>query len=514
MKKIFSLFIFIIISLSFYAQNHYWVFFSNKKGSKFNPYEYFDPKAISRRLKNGISLYDSTDFPVNKTYIQKIKAIADSTNTVTRWFNGISIYANKEELSEISKLYFVKSIEPIVLSTYLADYDTIITTADSSLLEKDMEMLEAKKFAEKGINGKGVRIAIFDAGFPGVDVNPVFAHLRKEHKILKTYDFAKKRQFVYDFDSHGSETFSCIAGQIGNLKLGLATEAEFLLARTEVKPEPFSEEENWLAAAEWADKNGADIISSSLGYTLPRYFQYQMDGKSTFVARAAKMASDKGILVVNSMGNDGDSKWKVLSTPADVEEVLSVGGIDPKTGLSINFSSFGPTADGRLKPNVCAAGEALVASPKKLEIAYGTSFSTPLIAGFAACVMQLDTNLSGQKLKMAIEKSASLYPYFDYSLGYGIPKASYFTDNKKNIHKTFSVEQKWDSFKIKIDTNKSTFNPNEYFYYHISNLNGKIYDYYVLKADTVYFDIDYSKYTKPFIFMAEYKGYTFKKEIK
>ncbi len=192
---------------------------------------------------------------------------------------------------------------------------------------------------------------------------------------------------------------------LGEMKMGLATEAEFLLARTEVNTEPFSEEENWLAAAEWADKNGADIISSSLGYTLPRYFQYQMDGKSTLVARAATMAFEKGILVVNAMGNDGAGKWFVVGTPADAEEVLSVGGVDPFTNVHISFSSFGPTADGRMKPNVCAAGQALVASPKRITKAYGTSFATPLVTGFAACVLQLNPDFTVQELKTNIEQS-------------------------------------------------------------------------------------------------------------
>lgn len=167
----------------------------------------------------------------------------------------------------------------------------------------------------------------------------------------------------------------------------MASNAEFLLARTEVNAEPFAEEEWWLAAAEWAGKNGAHIINSSLGYTYHRYFPEQMDRKTSLVARAANMAASKGIIVVNAMGNDGDNSWKAVGTPADADTVLSVGSVDPYKEYKINFSSFGPTVDGRMKPNVTNSGFAAVAVKKdKLGNAHGTSFASPLISGFVACI--------------------------------------------------------------------------------------------------------------------------------
>ncbi|MEA3452574.1 MAG: S8 family serine peptidase [Bacteroidota bacterium] len=513
MKKIAAFLLLFFISISFFAQNHYWVFFTDKNNTTFNPYEYFDQKAIERRIKNNINLYDSTDFPVNQTYIQATINIVDSSRTVTRWFNGISVFASEEKIKLVADLPFVKKISPIFSHSFLATYRTELSYSDSMLLEKSMNLHEANLFTENEIDGTGIRIAVFDGGFPGVDTIPIFEHLRKDGRILKTYDFTKNKDFVYSYNSHGTNTLSCIAGIAGNIKMGMATGAEFLLARTEVNSEPFSEEENWLAAAEWADKNGVDIISSSLGYTLPRYFQYEMDGKSTFVAKAAKMASDKGILVINSMGNDGDGKWKVAGTPADVEEVLSVGGVDPYSHLKINFSSLGPTADGRMKPNVCATGKAIVAGPKRIKTAYGTSFSTPIIAGFAACVMQIDSSLSGQKLKKKIEESTNLYPYFDYSHGYGLPKASFFFNNKNNNNELFTVEKDNQSFKISIDTIKVDFDPEDYFYYHFRDLNGKIIKYYVLRIDKAEIYIDYSYFYESFIFMAHYKGYTYETKI-
>lgn len=482
MKNKLIVVILLFFSVISFSQDRYWVFFTNKKNSTFDPYSYFDQKAIDRRIKHGISLYDSSDFPVNQQYISSVDFIVDSVNTVTRWFNGASVIATPTQISEVLKLPFVKNIEPIFLQTYTCVYDTFLSSYDSVLLNQQLELMQGSKFITNKINGAGIRIAIFDAGFPTVDYHPVFEHIRNDNRIIKTYDFAKKNDYVYKYNSHGTMVMSCIAGITNGINIGLATGAEFLLARTEIAREPFSEEENWLAAAEWADKNGADIITSSLGYTLPRYFQYNMDGKTTLVAKAAKMASDKGILVVNAMGNDGDSDWKVVGTPADAQEVLSVGGVEPENGTHIDFSSFGPTADGRLKPEVCAAGKALVASKDGLTISYGTSFSTPLITGFAACALQTDTSLTNMQLKQEIINSASLFPYFDYAHGYGIPQASYFVDKQNNISDTtFYFRIEGDSVLVDILKNDNIKSENRFLYYKFSYTNRKISQYGVLE---------------------------------
>ncbi|MBN2664210.1 MAG: S8 family serine peptidase [Bacteroidales bacterium] len=484
--------ILLFFSVISFSQNRYWVFFTNKKNSTFDPYSYFDQKAIDRRVKHGVPLYDSSDFPVNQQYISSVNFIVDSVNTVTRWFNGVSVIATPAQISEVLELSFVKNIEPIFLQTYTCDYDTFLSSYDSVLLNQQLELMQGSKFINNNFNGAGIRIAIFDAGFPSVDIHPVFEHIRNNNRIIKTYDFAKKNDYVYKYSSHGTMVMSCIAGITNGINIGLATGAEFLLARTEISREPFSEEENWLAAAEWADKNGADIITSSLGYTVPRYFQYNMDGKTTFVAKAAKMASDKGILVVNAMGNDGDANWKVVGTPADAQEVLSVGGVEPDDGTHIYFSSFGPTADGRLKPEVCAAGKAIVASKDGLTISYGTSFSTPLITGFAACALQTDPSLTNMQLKQEIINSASLFPYFDYAHGYGIPQASYFVDKQDNSNDTtfyFTIDD--DIVHINILKEDSIETEFKFLYYNFSFSNGKISQYglFQIEEDQVEFII-------------------------
>ena len=247
---------------------------------------------------------------------------------------------------------------------------------------------------------------------------------------------------------------SCIAGiNKEGQKLGLATGAEFLLARTEIDPEPFKEEVWWAQGAEWADKNGADIINSSLGYGKERHWTKDMNGNS-YVAKAANKAVEKGILICNSAGNEGDDKrWMTIITPADAENVLCVGGIEASLDnyRHISFSSYGPTADKRRKPDVVAFGHAKVANPKGgFTEADGTSFSSPLTAGFCACAWQTKRDLTALQMKAEIQKSCDLYPYYDYAYGYGVPQAAYFTNELKPAERSFNLVQEKDGVRIDI----------------------------------------------------------------
>ncbi len=304
---LFLIFTATIYSTPLYSQQLYKVYFSDKDGVQFSPYQYFDAKAIERRLNSGISIYQKSDFPLREDYVAKISAITGKNNFKIRWFNLVFTEATPEQLAEISKLPFVVKIEQSILQTQPAstNYSTDLTPGEERLLKNQILHLQGNLFHDANIKGQGIRIAVFDAGFPQTNTSPAFEHIRKNNRIIKTYDFAKNKEFVYAHNAHGTMVLSCIAGIADGKPIGLATEAEFLLARTEVATEPFSEEKNWLAAAQWADKNGADIINSSLGYTYHRYFTWQMDGKISLVARAANMAASKGILVVNAMGNDG-----------------------------------------------------------------------------------------------------------------------------------------------------------------------------------------------------------------
>lgn len=492
MKKL-SVLITLLIAvtrLSFAGSGCYWVFFADKAGTSFNPYEYFDIKAIERREKLGLSLCDSTDYPLNTSYVDAVTQLSDEVVGVSRWFNGLGVMAESAAIEQIKALPFVKDVVVIASEMVVASYSAEIDSEHGDLelsqaanveLLPQLKRMQGQKFADSNIDGKGVRIAVFDGGFPKVDKHECFSHLFANKQIVKTWNFPNKKEYVYDWNSHGTMTLSCIAGlthpgdtSAQPQQLGLATGAEFLLARTEIDREPFKEEIWWAEAVEWADRNGADIISSSLGYGKTRYYTKDMDGTS-FVAKAANMAARKGILVCNSMGNEGKKdSWYVLITPADADSVLAVGGVEdaPDKYSKIDFSSFGPTADGRRKPNVVAFGRACVAKPQGgTTYAYGTSFSCPLVAGFAACAWQSRRNLTAMELKAEIEKSGDVYPYFDYAIGYGVPQAGYFTDSvKTTVEPTFTFEKQGDALTIRL----KPFDKETNVFYNLTDNTGRV----------------------------------------
>ena len=476
MKKLF-LVAFISIFSSLSAQQAYWVFLTDKQGTTFDPYSYFDAKAIERYQQCGADLYDITNYPVSTAYEQGVSALATEEIGASRWMNALGIMATPDQIAAIEALPYVKRVQMLegtgmqisVYSDYseysenseltlpgLSDYATV-----SGPLEAQLVRMGGKAFRDKGIDGKGVRIAVFDGGFPQVNTHKAFKHLRDNHQIIKTWNFPNKKENVYGWNSHGTMTLSCIAGRMYDLDqdgheysrdLGLATGAEFLLARTEVEPEPAKEEVWWQMAVEWADKNGANIISSSLGYGKERYCTKDMDG-TAYVAKAGNLAARKGILVCNSAGNEADDKqWRTIITPADADSVLCIGGIENSLTEynHIEFSSYGPSADGRQKPNVCAFGYARTANvgkgDNKYHYVHGTSFSCPLVAGFAACAWQASPGKSVMELFRMIEQSGDLYPYADYSFGYGVPQASYFTQSRNH-----AITQSTPTFRFVIE---------------------------------------------------------------
>ncbi len=566
------------LGLNGFSQNVYRVYFTDKKGSDYNPFEYLHPKAIERRILHGLDIYNSSDYPVSKLYLEEIIKLADSIKGSSRWMNAAFLYASDENIEKIKKLPFIKTIEIVlplkqnVLTNFKAanDFDTIPAETQKQLLAAQLERMNGAILKENNLDGKGVRIAILDVGFKTYSSSPAFEKIRERGGIVATYDFVKKRTEVNIGMMHGTNVFSCIAGQVGPNQMGLATGAEFLLARTESFTEFFNEEEYWLMAAEWADKNGVDIINSSLGYTIQRYLPEDMDGKTTFVSRAAQLAVDKGILVVSSAGNEGTGKWKRVAAPGDAAGVLTVGGIDPTTGIHSDFSSYGPSWDKRLKPEVCAYGTALLAGRNGFSVSDGTSFSSPLVAGFAACLKQRYPYLKNTELKELICRSGDLWPYYDYAHGYGVPQPYFlFKDTLENKPTLSIIEDKdditfypieWDTALLKkpyldkavlvtdteefdstivpyVDstfrfdstlTDTATFNTQiipwdnitrlssykttmpDYLFYHIKNSKGYLDKYYVLDlTDEENGSVSISKNIseKPFYIEFFYKGY-------
>ncbi len=502
----------------------FWVFFTDKDGVDFNPFVFFDEKAIERRVQNGLCLFDTLDFPVKKEYVRGVEAIVSGADVVSRWFNAVHVYASPRELAEIETLPYVSSVEPASLRLILASADkeesdaSILDRVDAALLRDQLSHMDGELFHSNGITGSGVRIAIFDAGFRSVDRHPAFKHIRKNNRIIDTWDFHRGRKNVYTSSVHGTMVLSAIAGQLDEQPLGMAKDAEFLLARTEIRREPLAEEKYWLAAVEWADRNGADIINSSLGYVFHRYFPGEMDGRTSLVARAATIAAQKGILVINAAGNQGnDNHWRIIVTPADADSVLTVGALQYPEMIRASYSSVGPTADGRMKPNVSALGTVVAAGRRGMAKPVGTSFASPLVTGFAACLWQMYPGRTNMEIFRAVEQSASLYPYYDYAHGYGVPQASrFFQDDHQIRMPTFDLVNKNDTIHIIIrkkigtgDINHQPASENEYLYYQKKNADGQIARYYVIDlegAEQISIGVD--SFTHGQLLKVHFRGHT------
>jgi serine protease AprX len=435
----------------------YWVSFRDKAGVAFAPAAYFSPAALALRQRQGRPMADFTDRPVRPDYLAAVRARVDTLTLVSRWFNAVACRATPAQAAALRQLPGVASVVAWPLASHLRparqlargatsqtaltknqqptteNQKPLLSPADYLLARQQTAALGRADLSRAGLAGQGVRIAVFDVGFRGADWHPAFRQLRRERRIAATYDFLKNRPDVFRGGAHGTEVLGCLAGRLPGPDslhlgpaLGLAPAATYLLARTEgLASERYSEEEAWLRAAEWADQQGADIISSSLAYTEQRYFPEQMDGRHSLIGRAATLAARKGMLVVSAAGNDGDDDWGRIGTPADADSVLAVGGLDPATGLHLAFSSVGPSADRRLKPDVSAFGIVLTAnSSGGFERVEGTSFSAPLVAGLAACAQQASGGkLTALELFRQVREAGELYPYYDYAHGYGRPEA-------------------------------------------------------------------------------------------
>ena len=293
------------------------------------------------------------------------------------------------------------------------------------------DMLGTTELHNAGYRGQGMTIAVLDAGFPAVNSISAFSHLFQNNSIKGTFDFVLKQENVYGANSHGTAVLSTMAAYEPGKMIGTAYEANYLLLRTEdAATEHNIEEINWLLAAEYADSAGADVINSSLGYSTfdapSRSYTYtEMDGNTALVAKAADIAAAVGILVVTSAGNEGNSSWRYISSPADADSVLSVGAVD-SLGMKASFSSFGPSADGQIKPDVVAMGQQvyILTTAGNVAKSNGTSFSGPIVAGFAASLWQANPSRTNYEMVQLLRQSGSQAANPDNSLGYGIPNYS------------------------------------------------------------------------------------------
>ena len=256
MRKIFLIAIFALLNGMVMAQDKcFWVFFTDKNDTQFDPYSYFDAKAIERYQQCGADLYDISNYPLNDSYVNAVGSYSNEVFGESRWLNAVGIEATDDNAALIAQLPFVAKVQEIVSNGTVARIETEfkdVEDNDKDILTDQLKRFGGQHFIDKGIDGKGMRICVMDGGFPKVNTHPAFQHLRDNHQILKTYNFPNKKEDVYGWSTHGTMVLSCIAGiNEEGQKLGLATGAEFLLARTEIDPEPFKEEVWWAQGAEW-----------------------------------------------------------------------------------------------------------------------------------------------------------------------------------------------------------------------------------------------------------------------
>ncbi|MCB9251151.1 MAG: S8 family serine peptidase [Flavobacteriales bacterium] len=378
---------------------------------------------------NGKPDVNSKVFPeVNTDLIQLLKDRNIRIIGTSKWFNAAFVTSASEK--EILALKDLKEVSEVERSIAYRAKSAMLNSAELNygLADVQIEMLKLDSFHSMGYTGKGIKLALFDVGFFKVDSNIAFDSLRKRNGILATRDFVSNNNLVFDDDAHGMYVLSLVNGFYKDSLNGAAPDVDVILARTEdVASEKHIEEFNWIRAMEWADSIGVDIIHSSLGYSrfdsLQGDYTYQdMDGESTIITRAAEMAYQRGIFITNSAGNEGKSSWRYITAPCDGKNVLCVGSVDSFRRKS-DFSSFGPSFDGRIKPDVMAMGSnvTIIGTNNILRRGGGTSFSGPLIAGFVACLKQKHPGIPNDVMLNAIRRSSDRYDHPNDSFGYGIP---------------------------------------------------------------------------------------------
>jgi serine protease AprX len=436
------LYISLISTISFdgVAQSYYWIGFRDKASSGFSvsrPLEFLSARSVQRRTQQHIPVSES-DLPVSQVYRDSILKTGATFVHSSKWLNGITVKLKNDSLStRIGKFGFVKEIQMtksvLAGKTASRKYEDVspasgIDTSLYGLSVFQVGQLGGYFLHKNGFKGKGILIAVLDAGFYHVNQLPAFDSLRSAGRIKGTRDFVNPVSNIFEENTHGMMVLSTMGGNLPGQLIGTAPEASYWLIRSEdAATEYLIEEDNWVAAAEFADSLGADIINSSLGYYTfsdPRmnHTYADMDGKTTRVAKAANMAVGKGMLVFSSAGNEGNKSWHFLITPSDGDSVIAVAAVD-KNGFKAAFSSFGPASDGNIKPDLAAMGQgtALQNVNGTVGLGSGTSFSSPVLAGMAACLWQANPHATASQVKQALIRSGSQYQKPDSLLGCGIP---------------------------------------------------------------------------------------------
>ena len=464
MRKLKLLVSMMLISLGVHSQEIapgvYWIYFSDKDGNSYQtdqPDQFLSERSVNRRAMQGLAV-DRLDLPVNSSYLEEIKEMGVEIKHVSRWLNGIAMI-NMDDTTfqdvlqkpftdtvpwapETDDLFFPQKngqarFNPPLESDPAFDY---------GVASEQVEQVRTNGLHELGYTGSGVWIGVLDAGFYNVDSLPSFIPLIDEDRILGTRNYVDETFIFRLSSSHGMSVLSIMAGEYDGFMVGTAPHASYLLCTTENSyQETRIEEIAWIEAAEYADSLGVDVLNTSLGYSdfdgeAYDYTYRDMDGRSSYIARAASLTASRGMILCNSAGNSGNDAWFYITAPADATDILCVGAVD-STNLLASFSSRGPSFDGRTKPDITAMGRASGIQHRDGGLARGngTSYASPVMTGSVAALWQAFPELSAKDLMLKIRQSAHRTERPDDNYGFGTPNMLYAYHTITRIPARFST---------------------------------------------------------------------------
>ena len=428
------------LALSASAEKNYKyrVSLKDKVGTAYSvdkPQEFLSERALERRNRQQLPV-DETDLPVSQVYVDELKGMGAKLVTSSRWNNTVVLEVSDTLLmDEVAKKSFVKGVKKVWTQP-----DSIPSRNKKRGKEVTNDVQESGHYYGKafrqinihggdslhaaGFTGKGMHVAVIDAGFYNADKIKFF----KKMDLLGTRDFVNPNSDIYAENSHGMKVLSCMAANIKDVFVGTAPEASYWLLRSEDQDtEQPIEEDYWAAAIEFADSVGVDVVNTSLGYYefdegYAGYRYRDLDGHYSLMSHSASVAADKGVVGVCSAGNSGRSAWKKVTPPGDSENVITVGALT-KELKNAEFSSIGDTSDGRVKPDVMAIGVNSVVSGNDGTVskANGTSFASPTMCGVVACFWQACPWLTAKEVIKAVQQAGDRADYPDNIYGYGVP---------------------------------------------------------------------------------------------
>jgi len=433
-----------LVSFASFSQEDAWVYFNDKPSAATylsNPLTMLTQRALDRRSAQGIAL-DITDVPIEQTYVNQITAATGITvKAQSKWLNCLHIRGSVADVNALTSLPFVNHVH--FADNALNGKST--TPKNNFPVNKQMEvqtnfnygtsanqiqMLNGHLLHQQSFTGSGKIIAVLDSGFTGANTIVPFNRMFTNGLYLGGYNYVAGNTDVFSTHNHGTMTLSCMVGYVDGQLVGTAPDAQYYLFITEdVAAENPVEESYWVQAAEEADRLGADIISTSLGYYQYDNVNYshsysELTGNTAFASQGANIAFSKGMIVVASAGNSAGSPspFNHVGVPAEATNVLAVGAVQSNE-VYAGFSSIGPTFDGRIKPDVMAQGQNSVLSNTSGSIvtANGTSFSCPIMAGMIASFWQAVPSLTNQQVLDFVRQSADRYSNPNAQYGYGIP---------------------------------------------------------------------------------------------